>query len=253
VKFEKRMSDSAGTPWEGREFSGNSWAQDDGSTPPELAAAIAETLESGSLAPIVAALRTARLLVPLVAQVGESAEGAQGLTADKSADLSIVAVATPDGQSAIPAFSSVEEMQRWRPDARPVPIDSARVAVAAVSEGHTRVVLNPTSVALGLRTPALAAIAQQLSWLPPEENPEVRKMIATALEAVAGDIVSDLELANGDPTNTLQGPELLIKLTLEPGLDREGLSALLAEFAQRLQSAHFNSMVDSLAIKVVRD
>lgn len=252
MKFEKRMTDSAGTPWEGREFSGNSWAQDDGSTPPALAAAIAATLESGSLAPIVRALKTSRLLVPLIAQLGESAEGAQGLTSDKSAELSIVAVATPDGQSAIPAFSSVEEMQNWRADARPVPIEAARVAVAAVSEGHTRVVLNPASIAFGLRTPALAAIAQRLDWLPPAENPEVHKLIATALEAAAGNLARDFELANGDPTHTLQGPELLIKLTLEPGLDSEGLGKLLIEFAEQAQTERFNSLVDSLAIKVRR-
>jgi hypothetical protein len=250
MKFEKRMTDSAGTPWEGREFSGNSWAQDDGATPPALAAAIAETLESGSLAPTVAALKISRLLVPLIAQLGESAEGADGLKADKSADLSIVAVATPDGQTAIPAFSSVDQMKKWRPDARPVPIEAARVAVAAVSEGHTRVVLDPAGPALGLRLPALAAIAQQLEWLPPAENPEVRKLIATALEVAAGGLASGFDLANGDPSHTLAGPELLIRLALEPGLTRERLSELLTDFASRLQSARFNELVDSIAIRV---
>lgn len=249
MKFERRMTDSAGTPWEGREFSGTSWSQDDGSTPPELAAAIAETVKTGSLAPTVAVLRTTRLLVPLVARLGESAEGAQGLTADKSADLSIVAVATPDGQSAIPAFSSVDQMQKWRADARPVPVDAARVAVAAVSEGHTRVVLDPAGPALGLRLPVLAAIAQQLSWVPPAANTEVQNLVASALVDVA-DSVRGFALDNGDPSNTLAGPELLIRLSLEPGLTREGLGALLSEFASGLQSARFNELVDSIAIKV---
>jgi hypothetical protein len=251
MKFEKRTTDSAGTPWAGRQFSGNSWAHDDGSTPPVLAEAIAATLESGSLAPTVLALKSSRLLVPLVAQLGEGAQGAGGLTADKSADLSIVAVATPDGQSAIPAFSSVQEMQNWRADARPVPIEAARVAVAAVSEGHSRVVLNPASIALGLRTPALAAIAQQHDWQPPELNPEIRDLVANAASAAGSQLLS-FDLANGDPTNTLRGPELLIKLTLEPGLDRAGLDALLAGFAQRLQTERFGLLVDSLAIKVER-
>jgi hypothetical protein len=251
MKFEKRTTDSAGTPWAGREFSGNSWAHDDGSTPPALAEAIAATLESGSLTPTVLALRSSRLLVPLIAQLGEAAEGAKGLTADKSADLSIVAVATPDGQSAIPAFSSVQEMQSWRADARPVPIEAARVAVAAVSEGHSRVVLNPASVALGLRTPALAAIAQQHDWLPPEQNPEVHDLVGTALQA-AGALVLGFDLESGDPTNTLQGPELLIRLNLKPGLDRAGLDALLVGFTERLQTERFRSLVDSLAIKVER-
>jgi hypothetical protein len=40
-----------------------------------------------------------------VAELGESEIGPNGLMVDKSADLAIVAVATPDGQSAIPAFT----------------------------------------------------------------------------------------------------------------------------------------------------
>lgn len=252
MKFEKRMADSAGTPWAGREFSQNSWADDDGSTPPPIAQALAET---PILPALMRALPGTRLLVPLLAQLGESEVGAAGLTADKSAELSIVAVATPDGQSAIPAFTSVAEMAAWNPDSRPVPIASERVALAAVAEGHNRVVINPGTRALVLRRTQLAALAQQQEWVPAHQSAEVRQIVTSALEGALIELSSSasepvFDLSDGDPEATLAGPELLITLNLAPGLNREQLDALLQRFAARLQSARFVELVDSTAFRV---
>ncbi|MEN9752471.1 MAG: hypothetical protein RL670_162, partial [Actinomycetota bacterium] len=90
---------------------------------------------------VLAAFRDARLLIPLMATLGEGGEGVDGLKTDKSADLAIVTVEGPDGYEVLPVFSSVAAMNAWHADARPVPSDATRVALAAASENTTRVVL----------------------------------------------------------------------------------------------------------------
>ncbi|MFM7030084.1 MAG: SseB family protein [Micrococcales bacterium] len=141
-----RFADSAGVPWEGRHFEANPWAGDDGSADTNLVAAI-QALRSGDAVAedVLVAMRAARLLVPLLANLGEAGEGAHGQTVDKSADLSIVSISSPDGQVALPVFSSVAAMSRWNSTARPVPIETPRVALAAASEGNGRIVLDPGS------------------------------------------------------------------------------------------------------------
>ena len=99
-----KYSDSAGVPWEGRSFEQNAFAEDDGKTPKALAAALADVPIDKSA--LVAALTDSRLLIPLIATLGESEQGSHGQLVDKSAELAIVAVATPDKQTAIPVFSS---------------------------------------------------------------------------------------------------------------------------------------------------
>ena len=129
-----RFSDSAGVPWEGRELEENRFAGDDGSAPKEFLTAIAGfRVGVKGQADVVNALRSSRLLVPLLAKLGESEIGANGLKVDKSAELSIVTVKAPDDQEALVVFSSVASMQHWNPSARPVPTDAIRVCLAAAS------------------------------------------------------------------------------------------------------------------------
>ena len=114
------LADSAGQPWAGRSFDENSHSSDDGSAPPALSAALAR-FRAGELgqAGVVDALREARLLIPLVAHLGEAGENEHGHTIDKSQELSIVTVAGPDGRNVLPVFSSVAAMSTWNPQARP--------------------------------------------------------------------------------------------------------------------------------------
>lgn len=239
--------DSAGVPWEGRSFQGNSWAGDDGSCPVALAELLAaETLD---LVAFLNALRDQRLLIPLVAQLGEGEVGPNGLLVEKSADLAIVAVRTPDGKSAIPAFTSVEQMQAWKPEARPVPVDARKIALACASEGHERLVIDPAGTPVVLRRPALAALAQGLGWQKPEQNPKVVSHVK-ALGSGFSEVFS-VDLFDGDPANDLSHAELQIQLGLRPGLSPEGLKAFLHRFTEELQTPEFNNQVDSIALKLV--
>lgn len=242
-----KFHDSAGVPWEGRQFSANSFADDDGSTPEIVAKALAK--ENFSLEKLHEALLNSRVLIPLLAQLGESELGTHGKVVDKSAELSIVAVATPDGQSAIPAFTSVGHMRIWKGDARPVPIETSRVALAAIAEGHTRVVLNPGTDSIALRRPFLAALAQQVPWMPPHKNSRVLALVEIARSKL--EQIENFGLVDADPAGTLRQAELMIQLTVKAGLNSSQLSDLLQQFSQSLQSEEFLQLVDSVSLKVI--
>ncbi|MBC7725853.1 MAG: SseB family protein [Burkholderiaceae bacterium] len=243
--------DSAGQPWAGRSFAPSDPSADDGSAPPALIAMLARfTAREASEADVVDVLRTSRVLIPLVAQLGETGIGPTGLVTDKSADLSIVTVAGPDGRAVLPVFSSVAAMSRWNATARPVPADAVRVGLAAASEDTELVVLDPASdTEFVLRRPAVWALAQQLPWLPSRLDPEVHAAFAASIADVAE--VRDIRWESGDPTCRLAGPELVVTVVLEPGLDADDLASLLA----RLQAAWaadevIATRVDSLALRV---
>lgn len=242
-----KFHDSAGTPWEGRSFQGNSWSGDDGTCPAPLAELLAA--ERMDLAAFLNALRDQRLLVPLVAQLGDSELGPNGLVVEKSADLAIVAVKTPDGKTAIPVFTSVSQMSAWKPEARPVPVDARKIALACASEGHERLVIDPAGKPVVLRRPALAALAQGLSWQRPEINPEVVAHVKKIGQGFAE--VFSVDLFDGDPTNDLSHAELQIQLGLRPGLSPDGLKTLLHHFTEQLQTPEFNAQVDSITLKLV--
>ncbi|MHB1171697.1 MAG: SseB family protein [Lacisediminihabitans sp.] len=247
-----RAADSAGVPWAGRHFDHNSFSGDDGSAPERLIEALRgfranEVGEPG----VVAALRESRLLIPLVAALGESGVGEHGQTVDKSAELSIVTVAGPDGRNVLPVFTSVAAMQQWNPNARPVPADAVRVALAAASEQTDLVVLDPTSVTeFVIRRPALWAIAQSTSWTPSYLDVEVLAEFAAA--AWSERSVASVELAPGDPGSRLTGPELLVRLGLVGGLGQQELDVLLARLQERWAASEIiATRVDSFGVTLI--
>ena len=259
-----RFADSAGVPWEGRQFESNQWANDDGSADPVLLAAIngfqaaLSSGDSAGLTPspesVVDALRTARLLIPLIAALGESGEGAHGQTVDKSADLSIVSVQTPDGQVGLPVFSCVQTMQAWNRLARPVPIEATRVALAAASEGNTRIVLDPGSPSeFVIRRPAIEAIAREVGWVHPASDTEVKREIAVAIDAEL--MVENFAIQNGDPQARLVNAEVVVYLKVASANaqpSKQDLNAMVGRITESwAESQVIAAKVDSLAIKLV--
>jgi hypothetical protein len=247
-----RLSDSAGVSWEGRELEENRFAGDDGSAPKEFVNAISG-FRSGDLgqADVVDAVRVSRLLVPLLAQLGESEIGANGLKVDKSAELSIVTVKSPDDQDALVVFSSVAAMQRWNPNARPVPTDAIRVCLAAASQLSTRVVIDPGSESeFVIRRPAIARIAQSLDWQPAELNPSVREVVGQSVTSESQ--VVDFELRSADPEAKLAGAELEVTLKLVIGASPADVRQLLERVSKHwAESEEFALAVDSVSIKLL--
>ncbi|WP_157002570.1 SseB family protein [Agromyces laixinhei] len=256
-------ADSAGVPWAGRSFQPNTHAADDGRAPEALVAAL-DAFRSGEAgqAPVVAEFARSRLLIPLLAELGDPSadEGepdgstavvAHGLAIDKSQELSIVTVQGPDGRTVLPVFASVEAMSRWNPVARPVPADGVRVALAAADDGTDLIVLDPASpTEFVLRRPAVWSVAQALDWQPPFESPAVGAAFRISIERELA--VLDVTLHAGDPTARLTGPELVVRLELVGGLSREQLDAITARLARRWAADDLiATSVDSLTVKLV--
>jgi hypothetical protein len=248
-----KFTDSAGVPWAGRSFDINPYSGDNGEADANLIEAISK-FQSGQVGSdeVLRAIAKARLLIPLVANLGEGEQGAHGHQVDKSADLSIVTVLTPDNQRALPVFSSVAAMSKWNPEARPVPNNGRKVALAAASEGNTRLVLDPMSeTEFVVRRPGIAAVAQDLPWITPANNPEVVEIINNVL-AERGSVES-FTLVEGDPICKLLGQELLVVLYLEPGLSEKQLKALEDGFFEKIaNSERFVELVDSVGVKFLQ-
>lgn len=246
-------ADSAGVPWAGRSFEPNANASDDGSAPAAFVAAM-RSFRAGDAdaTAVVDSLREERLLMPLVAELGDSGTGPHGQTVDKSQELSIVTVAAPDGRTVLPAFSDVAAMAKWDAVARPIPTPVRRIALAAVDEGTDLIVVDPGSDSeFVIRRPAVWAIAQGLPWEPSPTSPEVFRALS---ESVASELaVLDIAVAPGDPQSRLRGPELVVRLELMAGLGRAELDAMLSRLATRWAADdRIAVLVDSLTITLIK-
>ena len=111
---------------------------DDGSVDPALGAALVAR-DQGA---ILLALTKARLLVPVVAMLGEVEYDERGLAHDKTSDMAVALLQGQDGRNALLAFTSTESLARWSPEARPMPAQAQLVATAAVQEGAAAIVLD---------------------------------------------------------------------------------------------------------------
>jgi hypothetical protein len=111
---------------------------DDGSVDPALGTAL-EARDQGA---ILLALTKARLLVPVVAMLGEVEYDERGLAHDKTSDMAVALLQGQDGRNALLAFTSTESLARWSPEARPMPAQAHLVATAAVQEGAAAIVLD---------------------------------------------------------------------------------------------------------------
>jgi len=124
-------------------LAGRGAPDDDGAADPTLAAALAAYADDEVWEPeVLAALAEARLLVPVVAELGESEAGPDGLVRDKSSDMAAVLMRGADGRTALLAFTSLETMQRWDPDARPVPVSAQVAGQAALQDGAAALLID---------------------------------------------------------------------------------------------------------------
>lgn len=262
-------TDSAGQPWAGRSLEGDGnplhqFDKDDGQPDAGYLAAVAAlTAGTGTEADVVASLATARVYVAIVATLGEEAETAHGLAADKEADLALVTLTAPDGRKALPVFSSVAALAHWHPQARPVAVYAPRAALSAVAEEAQLLVIDPGGeLTFVVRRPATWALAQQRDWVPSYadeslaeivsaaagQHPAVRQVRLSAAGGVAARSADGTLVSGGGA-----GPELRVILQLEPGLDAEGVRSITAALQRSLAALpEFVERVDSLELKITR-
>ena len=107
-----------------------------------LIAAAADEASTTAYLRAVAALCGDRLLVPVVATTTRLGQTVGGLRSDKEAEMSLVTLQAPDGRRALLAFTGLDTLQTWRPDARPVPVTLDVAAQSARNEDLTAVVID---------------------------------------------------------------------------------------------------------------
>lgn len=244
-------ADSAGTPWAGRDLKANPFSGDDGSVEPRLAAALERYAGEGSTAAlesVVAALAEARVLVPILAELDVKGAGEHGQSVDKEASAGVVALQAPDGRTALPVFSSVAAMARWRKDARPVPTHASRAALSAVAESWALLVLDPGGPTTVLvPRPAVWALAQGRAWEPAVREGVVDEAVREAVRAAALP-AQHVVRADAAPGRTA---EVAVVLGIDAGLDRAGLDQVLAWVNRALAaSSVIGERVDSLELRI---
>ncbi|EFL22010.1 conserved hypothetical protein [Streptomyces himastatinicus ATCC 53653] len=223
------------------------FSDDDGTADARLTAALAAWADDRTAEPeVLAALTEARLLVPVVALLGEVEEGppegqreasteggggrrvgggrrAGGLRREKTSDMAVPTLEAPGGRRALPAFTSLETLARWRPDARPVAVPLRQALEAAAHEKADTLVLDLAGpVPYQVTGPALLALAEGRTSTDPLADPAVAEAVRTVLAAE---------------------PEV-VRAHLAPAADADGLLALALvphaparETAQRVAGA----------------
>lgn len=265
-------TDSAGQPWAGRDLPTqekyHNFDTDDGATDAGFAAALqALAAGDGSEAQVVASLATARVFIPIVAQLAEQTVGENGLVSDKESDMALVTLNGPDGRRALPVFTNAAALTRWHPEARPVAVYAARAALSAVAEDAAMLVLDPGSDRpFVVRRPAMWALAQQQQWQPSYGDEAVDRVLRDSVSAAGNTAVTDISASagqgieslwgtKGEPSERVSGggtgPELCVTLTLLPGLDQLEVNELLNRLQEYWASnEYFAAAVDSIQIRL---
>ncbi|MFF1357203.1 SseB family protein [Streptomyces sp. NPDC058297] len=175
------------------------FSDDDGSADPRLSAALAAWAEDRTAhGPVLAALKEARLLVPVVAVLGEVEEDENGLRREKTSDMAVPTLKAGD-RKALPAFTSTASLARWDPQARPVAVPLHQALQAAAHEQADTVVIDLAGpVTYELTGAALRAANEGRTSADPLADPAVTEAIRTAVAAEPGVLRAHLGPGSAD-------------------------------------------------------
>ncbi|MBO8185725.1 SseB family protein [Streptomyces spirodelae] len=208
----------------------SAFSSDDGTADAELADALAAWQDDrrapGAETRVLAALRGARLLVPVVAVLTEAETGEDGLRRDKTSDMAVPTLNAPGGRRALPAFTSTGALARWRPDARPVAVPLHQALQAVAHEQADTLLLDVAGpVPFEVTGPALHALAEGRVHTPASADPAV----ADALRAVlaAEPAVTGAHLVPGAPGGE-GAADGTLALALEPGAEVSAVAQRVA-------------------------
>jgi hypothetical protein len=199
---------------------GQQFRGDRGGADPLLTAALAAYhAGQGSEQAALGALAAARLLVPVIAEQSHKDQSGKG-QGDKDSEMVLPTLIGRDGRPAVLAFTGLDALARWRPDARPVPAEADRVWRAAVADGCAVVIDVAGPVPLAVEGARLAALAAGQPVPPPYEDPDVRAEVQAAVAAESA--IAGFSLAPGYPG----AADLAITLHLAPRQDADRGSAV---------------------------
>jgi hypothetical protein len=141
------------------------FADDDGSASHQVRAALAayDLAPEARHAETLALLQDHRVLVPVLAVLGEVEYDEQGLAHDKTSDMATVLVTGRDGRTALLSFTSTDNLAAWNPEARPVAVDLRKAALSAVQDGADALVIDIAGpVLFAVEGPELRSLAEGL-------------------------------------------------------------------------------------------
>ncbi|MEU2430927.1 SseB family protein [Streptomyces sp. NPDC007861] len=196
------------------------FSDDDGTADPALTAALAAWAEDRTAeGPVLEALKGARLLVPVVAVLGEVEEGDERgraatntggggrrevrLRREKTSDMAVPTL-TAGARRALPAFTSTESLARWDPEARPVAVPLHQALQAAAHEKADTLVLDLAGpVPYQLTGPALLALAEGRTSTEPLADPAVTRAVRSVVAAEPAVLRAHLGPGSADGTLAL--------------------------------------------------
>ena len=212
---------------------GQQFRGDRGAADPGVAAALAAyQAGQGSERAALEALAAARLLVPVIAVLADG--GANPPPGDKDSEMVLPTLIGQDGRPAVLAFTGLDALARWRPDARPVPAEADRVWRAAVADGCAVVIDVAGPVPLAVEGARLAALAAGQPPPPPCDDPDVRAQVQAAVAAEPA--IAGFSLAPGRADRTDLAVTLHLVGTSERGpVVHRAAAGIAARLATRLR------------------
>ncbi|WP_430866991.1 SseB family protein [Demequina aurantiaca] len=239
---------SEGEPF--KEIPESIFADDDGSADASLAQALIKySRGKAPLTDVVEAIAYARVLVPVLASGDQRHVGKHGLEQDSVASTGVVAVQMPDGRAALPVFTDVDAMKAWNPDARPIPAEGPRAALAAMAEEWSTLVVNPGMETVLIPRPAVWALGQGEAWKPAVVDGVVEEDIVEAVRNAVrtGEQLRGLDVVAG------RGAEVAIVLNLAAGLTQPEVDDLIQRVQRELaQSDVVATRIDSLELRLAQ-
>jgi type III secretion system (T3SS) SseB-like protein len=248
-------------------------AGDEGAADPKVAAALAAYASgAGSEHAALTALAGSRLLVPVVAVPADGADGTAGAdgtdeageaggagdaggtgrprSGEKVSEMALPMLVGHDGRAAVLAFTGLDSLTRWRPDARPVPVPAPRVWLAGTQEASAVVIDIAGPVPLAVEGARLAALAAGRSAPRPHEDQDVQAAAEAALASET--LITGATLITGgtlaDPGDT---SDVTLQVTLAAGCDAALAGAAVRRVVAGLMAATGGRLRRGVGVAVV--
>ena len=199
---ESGTTDSLGR---GRSLAAPAVPDDDGAADPQVRARL-QSAWDGQDDPlgVVRWLRGARLLTSVVAVLDSAGEDGE----EKDSHMAVVSMVFGAGEHGLLAFTGVDSLTAWNPDARPVPALGRDVARAAMESGATAVVVDVAG-------PRMVAVTGRLLQVLADEldveavSARVQQLLAPlAVAGASGEVIDTRAGANGLPGLDVLGIDL---------------------------------------------
>jgi hypothetical protein len=190
---------------------------DDGRPDVRLAAALSRWTGDASpaaRAEVLAALAGARVFLALAARAtGTEVSTTTGMRQERGAEMALLSVVSGSGARALPVFADGHQVQRWRAEARPVPVPGPQACATALDDDAVALLLDPPGAAMAVTRAELTALAQGRVPVPGTrlDSRRTQRPLGPLAATADPDLVAALTRAlTGEPITAarlLQGPD----------------------------------------------